>query len=251
MASLQDFSLIRSYVGSYQRDFGKEPQDAFYHFALGLLLDLQDDEVEDAITDNSYLLRSGSKQGGHDRGIDAVYIDSAEVKPTIHIFNFKYTSKFEKIVSNFPAGEIDKILNFLNDLMTKDPNLRRTVNPVLYTKVEEIWSIFDRVNPDFVIHLCANLYEGFEEREKDRFERGVHVHSNFDIRYHLMEDLVRRVTRGGKQRVDAKLRGIHRNFFEKPSDGDIRALILQVEARDLIRIVLDNDELRKHRLCEI
>jgi len=247
MASLQDFSVIRSYVERHQQDLDKGPEDAFYHFALNLILGLQDDEIEDAITDNNYLMKVSGSKGGHDRGIDAVHIDDADVRPTIHFFNFKYTSKFEKTSSHFPAGEIDKVLNFLSALMSKDLSLRETVNPILYSKVAEIWDIFDRANPDFVMHLCTNYYQGLEKGERQRFELGIHKHSNFQIKYHLMQDLVYLVTRRGKQKVNAKLRGIDRNFFEK-TDGDIRALILQVDARDLIRIVLDDEEVRNQAI---
>lgn len=51
------------------------------------------------------------------------------------------------------------------------------------------------------------------------------------------------LTRKGKKVVNAKFKGIDRNNFEK-SDGDIRALIVNVDARDLVRIVLDNEEIR-------
>jgi len=242
MPSLLDFSLINSHVKRYGSDLQKEPQDAFYYFVLNLLFGLQDDEIEDSITDTSYLQKEGN-QSGHDRGIDAVYIDTSDAKPTVHFFNFKYTSKFEKTLSHFPGNEIDKIVTFLNALISKDNNLKNTINPILFSKVEEIWEIFSHTNPIFVIHLCANFYNGLEPQEKTRFEREVHIHSNFDIQHHLLPEFVDRLTRKGKRVINAKLKGIDRNNFEK-SDGDIRALIVNVDARDLIRIVLDNDEIR-------
>jgi hypothetical protein len=58
-----------------------------------------------------------------------------------------------------------------------------------------------------------------------------------------MPDLVRLVTRKGKQVVNAKIKAIDKNFFEK-SDGDIQALIVDVDTRDLIRIVLDSEDWR-------
>ena len=68
-------------------------------------------------------------------------------------------------------------------------------------------------------------------------------HSNFLIKYHLMDDFVGLVTQKGKKSLNAKFKGIDKNFFEK-TDGDIRALILQIDSRDLIRIVIDDEELR-------
>jgi len=242
MPSLQDFSTINAHVVRLQKELTKEPSDAFYFVALGLILGLQDDEIEDSITDNSYLKKTGSL-GGHDRGIDALYIDYSDIRPVIHLFNCKYTSRFEKTSGNFPSGEIDKIVNFLHAVFGRDDKLGTTVNPVLFSKVEEIWDIFQKDNPDFVIHLCANLYNGLIPDEKARFEREVTVHSNFDIQYHLIDEFVNLLTKRGKKIVNARLKGIDRNNFEK-SDGDIRALIVNVDARDLIRIVLDNEEIR-------
>jgi hypothetical protein len=242
MPSLQDFSTINSHVNRLQKDIGKEPSDAFYFFALGLILGLQDDEIEDAITDNHYLKQTRGL-GGHDRGIDAIFVDHSDVKPTVHIFNCKYTTQFGKTDGNFPSGEIDKIVNFLNALLGKDEKLGTTVNPVLFSKIEEIWEIFQNTNPDFVIHLCANLYRGLIPDEKARFEREVNVHSNFEIKYHLMDEFVNLLTRQGKKVVNAKIRGIDKKNFEK-SDGDIRALIVNIDARDLVRIVLNNEDVR-------
>lgn len=242
MRSLQDFSLIQQHIMRYQKDLDKEPQDAFYFFLLSLVLSLQDDEIEDSITDNSYLAKIGDG-AGHDRGIDAVYIDETGSTPTIHFFNCKYTAKFEKTENHFPSNEIDKISTFLHQLMYKDESLEAQINPILYGKVKEIWNIFRTANPNFVFHICGNLYNGFIEDEKDRFEREIHRHSNFAIEYHLINDLVRRVTGRGKQIVNARLRAISRNYFEK-SNGDIRALIVNIEAIELIRVVLDNEQLR-------
>lgn len=263
MHSLQDFSLIHTHVQKYMNDFNLgTPSSAFSYFALNLILGLQDDEIEDAITDN-YLLKETGKTGGHDRGVDALYIDYEDVdgKPKINFFNFKYTDKFAKTKNNFPSNEIDKIVGFINDLMTQEESVKTTVNPILYGRIKEIWKIFEDVNPNFVIHLCANHYEGLEKSENERFKRAVHRHSNFEIKYHLIEDLVNLIQKKSKRNIKAKIRAIDKNIFEK-SDGDVRALIVNVDARDLIRIVLDDEtirddvnltnyeELKKHKILE-
>ena len=178
MATYQDYSTIKSHVDRYAKDLNTDPVSAFYFIALNLILGLQDDEIEDSITDNNYLVHMGDK-GGHDRGIDALYIDETDSKTVVHMFNFKYVGTFEKTSRNFPAGEIDKILNFLNSLMLKDCSLQQTVNPILYDKVKEIWNIFEKTIPHFVMHLCANLSKGLEKAEKTRFERGINVAFEF------------------------------------------------------------------------
>lgn len=121
MLSLQDFSLIQTNIQSCMKDFDiQEAPNAFYYFVLNLILNLQDDEIGDAITDSNYLRKYGSNSG-HDRGVDALYIDCNETdsKPTIHFFNCKYTEQFNKTSNNYPSVEIDKITSFLNDLISK------------------------------------------------------------------------------------------------------------------------------------
>ena len=243
VSSIQDFSLINTYVEKIKNDYVlSEPSDAFSFFALGLILGIQDDEIRDSITDNHYL-KTTENLGGHDRGIDAVYIADDEGETIIHFFNFKYTTKFDKTKNNFPSSEIDKVINFLSSLFQKDYDIKNNVNPVLYSKMKEIWGIFDKKNPTFQIHLCSNCYEGLESGEKVRFEREVNKHSNIKIKYHLLHDFVKLVTLRDKKIVNGKIKAIDKNFFEK-SDGDIRALIVDVDAKDLIRIVLDDEDIR-------
>jgi len=247
MASLQDFSLIHTNVQKYKRDFNlNSDSSAFSYFVLSLVLGLQDDEIQDAITDNCLLEEIG-KSSGHDRGIDALYIDydDANEKPRIYFFNFKYTNKFAKTKNNFPSGEIDKIISFLNDLMGQEDTIKDNINSTLYAKVEEIWNIFDfdNVNPNFTVCLCANHYHGLEKLERERFERAISRHSNFEIKYYLIEDLVGLVQRLSRQKINAKLKAINKNLFEK-SDGDVRALIVNIDAKDLIRVVLNDELLR-------
>lgn len=166
-------------------DFKLEaPSSAFSYFVLNLVLGLQDDEIKDAITDTNFLKEIGQKSG-HDRGIDALYVDYEDVdgKPKIHFFNFKFVNEFPKTKNNFPSGEIDKIVGFINDLMSGEKSIKDTVNLILYERIQEIWKIFEDVNPNFVIHLCANYYQGLERLENERFERAINRHSNFEIKY--------------------------------------------------------------------
>lgn len=247
MATLQDFSLINTKVQKYKKDFNLDSDSsAFSYFALKLILGLQDDEIKDAITDTNLLDRLG-KSSGHDRGIDALYIDYEDVseRPKIYLFNFKYTNRFPKIKNNFPSGEIDKINSFINDFMIQEEGIKNTINSSLYAKVEEIWEIFQDVNPSFVVCLCANYSSGLENLEKERFERAIQRHSNFDIKYYLIEELTQLVTKQSTQKVNAKIKAIDKQLFEK-TDGNIRALIVNVDAKDLIRIVLNDESIRNN-----
>jgi AIPR protein len=241
--SLQDFSLIESCIRKAKDDYGYDNDSiAFYFFALKLILDLQDDEIKDSITDN-YFLKVDGQKSGHDRGIDAVYINELDERPVIHLFNFKYAMSFNKTKGNFPASEIDKIVAFLSSLMQKDENLKSEVNPILYSKIEEIWEIFGRDSPSFCIHICTNYYYGFEEQEKLRFEREINKYRDFHTKFYLMHDFVKLVASRNKFPIDARFKAIDKQLFEK-SDGDLRALVTNIDAKDLIRITLNDKAIR-------
>src|SRR5258706_3171714 len=87
--SLQDFSLVRTHVQQYTSDYELD-NDAlgFMFFALDMILGLQDDDAEDAITDTSYLVHS-KKAAGHDWGIDVVFLEYVEKTVGFHLFHIK------------------------------------------------------------------------------------------------------------------------------------------------------------------
>lgn len=114
--TLQDFSLVRTFVKKIRNDLNlSDAVSAFYYFLLDSILKLQENEIDDSITDSNYLSLSG-KPAGHDIGIDALYIDSTTSPTTVHIFNYKYTEQFEKLDNNYSASEIDKLLSFFRSL---------------------------------------------------------------------------------------------------------------------------------------
>lgn len=241
--SLQDFSLVNSFVEKINNDNNlNSSSNAFYFFVMDCLFNLQDDEIEESITDNFYL-RSQNKESGHDRGIDIIYIDDSDTKAHVHIFNFKYTNKFDNTKKHFPSSEIDKILNYINLVIQQDEDLVNHVNPSLKNKTEEIWEIFKSQNPEFTIHLCSNHYHGLESNEKRRLELELGKYSNFTVVEHTITEWVKLITKSGKKNINAKIRVIDKNYFEK-SFGDIRALIAHFDAKDLVRMIMNDDEVR-------
>lgn len=242
---LQDYSLIHQGVQKAKRDFSlADDSNGFYFVVLSVLLDLQDDEIDNAITDNFYQTAKG-RPAGKDRGIDAIYVDSIDQRSVIHFFNAKYTSKFEKSEGYGPANEIDKIESFLAALMTKDPELVNDVNSALSGKVKEILDEIENRNPIFVVHICSNKTEAFEPQEQARFERVLSKYSSFTAEYHTQASLAARLAHKGRIRVNGKIKAIDTNIFEI-SGGDVRALILHVDATELLRLLCDRDHLRNN-----
>lgn len=242
--SLQDYSLINSAVKKIMVDYKIEDNaNAFIFFGLDIILQLQEDEINDSVTDN-FFLKKMKKHGGHDRGIDAIYIDESDKIANVHLFNFKYTTKFENTTNFFPSGEIDKILSFLESLMSKDINCKDNTNQTLYEKMKEIWLLFDSQTPEFIIHICGNYYNIFENLERKRFENAIkQKYTNIKIEYYIIPDLIKKITNKGKKVVSAKIKAINKNLFEK-SDGNIRALIVNIDTKDLIKIVINDEDLR-------
>ncbi len=140
MATLLDWNALeyklQSYVGQY--DDCVSPQTAFHHVLMEYTLSIDPEEIEDSITD-----------GGNDRGIDAVYVDDRDANNNIHLFQLKFASTFEKSKRNFPSSEIDKLLSFISDVLDQKANLKKTCNPILWGKVQEIWDALKRPHPSF------------------------------------------------------------------------------------------------------
>jgi len=242
----QDYSLINSVVDKkVEEHLLMDSPSGFYFLIMDLLLSLSEDEIKDSITDSNFLNISGETTG-HDRGIDAVYIDGNKDNPNtrIHLFSCKYAMTFKvSRDKNIPSKDIDSILNLIHSIMQEDENLIEEVNPFLFSKVEEIWEIQKGVNPSFVLHICTNYAKGFEKKEQERLERGIRNYGKFSVNYMLMPDIVRRLTTAGKEPVNAKISALGLDYFEK-SDGDVRALIANFDARDLIRIAINDEEAR-------
>jgi hypothetical protein len=241
--SAQDFAVIHQHVLRAKQDNSLEDESqAFHHVLLGTLFDLQDDEIDAAITDDHYRVAKGDSPG-KDRGIDAIHIDERMTPPVIHFFNSKYTADIEKTQSFFPSNELDKISTFLSQLMARDSALPSDINAALHAKVAEIWDQISKTNPRFVVHFASNYTEGLTVEEEQRLRSSLKVYSDFTCEFHTQSSLANKLARRGRIEVNGKFKAIHKNLFEK-SAGDIRALIVHVEAEQLIRLLCDNAALR-------
>lgn len=241
--SLHDFSLINAKTTKVMKEQNiKRISNAFLFFSLEALLELQDDEIRDSITDSCYL-NDETEERGRDRGIDAVYIDDQNEVPIIHLFNCKYTEDSNKSKkNNFPSGEIDKLLTFINDLMTEDDNLQNT-NNILFSKVNEIWELMKKKETKFIIHICSNHYLGLEKTEKERFENQIKKYSSINFEYNLLTNLSDKISEFNRISINGKVRVIKKDLFDK-AGGDIRALILNIQGIDLIRMILSDKDMR-------
>ena len=97
-ATFRDFNLLNRLITAKGEDIGTDNKSlAFMPLVLEMLLNINIEEAEDSITDSHYIATLNGSERKHDKGIDAIYIDEQDAKkPIIHLFNFKYTNKYEK-----------------------------------------------------------------------------------------------------------------------------------------------------------
>jgi len=231
MATLLDWNAVSHKVKSYigESPYCTTPGRAFTYVALEYLLSLSPEEIEDAITD-----------GPNDRGIDAVYVDERDGRNVIHLFQFKHVNSFAQAKKNFPSTEVDKLLSFCMDLLNQDSGMKDTCNPILWTKVQEIWSALSNPTPSFEVHFCANM-EGLIQTQKQRVISALAGYRSFNVNHHTLDTLVRLIIEKKQPKIDAHLRVVDKNYFER-TDGNIRGLIVTLEATELIKLVTDPDE---------
>jgi len=241
--SLQNHSLIHNFAKKAKQENGLTSEAmGFYFVLLSTLFDVQDDEIENSITDNAYWTAKGHSPT-RDRGVDLIYIDEQIDPPVIHLVTCKYTSIFEKSRSFFPGNEVDKLLTFVADLNARKSHLLHKVTPALRARVLEIWNLIQKANPVFVVHVCSNYTEGLIQVEADRLRDSLKAYSGFSYATETQYTLATRLAGRGRTRVDTKLTAVHRNLFEK-SGGDVRALIVHVEGEQLIRALSADQKVR-------
>jgi hypothetical protein len=125
--TLVDYGLIESGIKTHCEN-GVGRGIAFANYVTQTIFGVPPDQVKDAVVD-----------GGHDRGIDIIYID--ESNRVINICSCKCVANFKKATHNFPGDEIDKIISFIDDLLFHRDEMLNSVNGALATKIREIWEL--------------------------------------------------------------------------------------------------------------
>lgn len=236
MATLLDWNALshkcKSYIG--ESDYATTEKRAFHHIVLEYLLDLSPEEITDSITD-----------GSDDRGVDAVFVDDRDDRNVIHLFQFKHTNVFANAKNNFPSNEIDKILSFCADILNQNRSMKDTCNPVLWTKVQDIWFALDQASPSFCIHFCGNM-EPMVMAQQKRVKNALDEYGSFSIEHHSLDSIVQLFVDKKRPQIDATIRAVDKNYFER-TDGNIRGLICTIEATELIKLITDPEDPKKVR----
>ncbi len=224
MSNLSTFSMLNERVNKYKQDYSLENSSiAFIWLGLETVLNLNEDEIEDAITD-----------GSMDGGIDAFHI----IERDVHIFNFKYTETFEHTKNNFPEGEINKILVTMEGIYSKTIK-KEDVNEVLWDKICEIWELFEKGSLNFKYYLCSNKQKPVD-RAKRKFETNLDKYRFVSYYYIDQEDFVSKILEKKYKKVDGEFNFIEKQYFDR-SDGPLKGIVATITASDLINLVKNPD----------
>ena len=225
MTNLVTFSTINEKTKKYLNDYSLDDMNtAFEWLSLEAILNLNEDEIEDAITD-----------GSMDGGIDAIHIADRDV----HIFNFKYTELFENTKNNFPELEIDKILVTMAGIYGKSIK-KDDVNELLWEKVNEIWDLFEKGSLNFKYYLCSNKEKPIEHAKR-KFEQNLDKYKYVEYNYYDQEDIVSRILEKKYRKINGKINFVDLQYFDR-SDGPLKGIVATVAATDLIKLVQDPNE---------
>ena len=237
MPTLLDWNALTNKLGVYVGQYEDCPtqQTAFSHVVMEYAIGLDPEQIEDSITD-----------GTDDRGIDAVYVDDRDGHNTVHLFQFKFAATFAKAKRNFPSNEIDKILSFCADVLDENQHLKKSCNPLLWAKVQEIWQGLKKPNPRFEVHFAGNMLPLVETQRK-RAEQALLKYRTFTVRQHTLESVVGLFIEYKEEKIDASLQVVDKNYFER-SDGNIRGLIATVAAEGIVGLITDQEDSSQVRL---
>lgn len=225
--TLIDWSTVNSRIEQYTSEFDYDTRSqALAHVLLDALFPLTPEEISECITD-----------GPNDRGVDAVLIQELNDGDRIDLFQVKCGESFEKAAKHFPAVEIDKLLAFISDVLAKKDSLRKTANPILWGKVQEIWEAFDRGTPSFVVHFASNL-QGLEPTQRERAEESLRRYRTFSIREHTLSSLAVLLIEAKKPSIDREIQVVDDQCFERV-DGNVRGLVATVQASSLVEMIRD------------
>lgn len=241
--NLQKFSTLHQHVKAARARLALPAvPEAFPFVLLPLIVGLREDEVEGTITDNHFQKIRG-KPSGHDRGTDAIHIETDGTDSTIHIFNLKYKADFDRTEGFFPSSEIDKVVGFIRAVLHKDLALIGDANQVLIDKVREIWDEIENRRTTFVLHFVSNLTEGFAPDEDRRLQNILSAFNTVSYDCETQSTIAARLADKNRRRINGKFVGIDKNLFET-SGGSVRALVVHADAVQILRLLCNDSGLR-------
>lgn len=219
--------------------------DAFYFVALKYYLNISEDNIHESITDLSYIKGQDVKGTERDNGIDAIYIDRKE--KVIYIFSFKCSQNKDK-VKNYPSDECDKILSYLDIILSYDSTKNYYFNEKLKQKTQEIIDFLGEEVATIKVVFISNYYQGLEPTKKTVFEENLREkNSNIQFEeFHLNDFMDKYLIRNRKEykgicSVDKDM------MFPKSPNSEVSLFVVKIKALDLLKLFIEDKAKREQK----
>ncbi len=224
MVAKLEWSMLDGAIKRCQQKYNlATTSSAFPYLVLTRLFPDIEDDIEDLITD-----------GGNDCGVDAVHINRIDNNAHVHIFQFKCGGKIENAEKYFSANQADKTITFVSQLFDEDAALEKTCNPYLWDKVQEVWEIIREAKTKFTVYFCSNG-KNLAPEQSARVRNFLSKY-NVELKELNFESVLKLISDQKENELSLTLTAIDRQIFER-SDGDIRGIVANISARDLIKAI--------------
>lgn len=223
MANTATFSVLNAKVQKIFSDENVETLGmAFEILCLRTLFKLNDEEIEEALTDN-----------GHDGEVDAIYISER----VVHLMTFKYTDDPDQTIKNYPGTEIDQFAQTVDAIIGRTLD-RRTINTAVWDKYEEIKTLITTGKVEYKIYVVSNKLPPVSS-SKVKLSNIIDEYQIIEKPIYLtQDDLVAKILENRTEKISGSLHFIHRQYFEK-SEGNLKTVIGAISANDLIALIKD------------
>lgn len=220
--SLIDYSAVEAGVTA-REPFAFSREHAFQRYVLETVFDVLPDDVDQHIID-----------GGGDRGVDIIYIDHSS--RIINICSTKTVSGFKQSQKNFPGKEVDKLISFVDELLSVSDFLIESANPALQQRIRLGWDILETDHYDIKVHLFSNqLPLALTEARRLTAALG---EKNVSLHEHHLYELSHGVARSYSPQFTKSIKLIRDNCFECTEDSH-RGLTAKIALLDLFQFLMD------------
>lgn len=173
--------------------------------------------------------------GGNDRGVDLFFIDDRDGRKDIHLIQTKCVDTFEKSKNNFPGNEVDKIISFVNDLVTEDTEALRTANPLLKAKIADASFILREADATITVHFVSNTAPLIDNEIK-RIENAFARYAAIRFQMHDLDALSDFFLEKRAPNLVREITAVDTNFFDR-TDQNIRGVVCTVVASDIVEMI--------------
>lgn len=155
------------------------------------------------------------------------------------MFQFKHVKSFDNSKNTFTSNEIDKILSFVENLLQKSEAIKKTCNPLLWNKVQDIWSALEESVHSIQIHLCTNA-SALTPSHTKRFEEALRPYQHATLKQHDLIWFSRHLLKGALSDREYALGLVEDQYYGR-TDGFAKGLIGTVRGSEIVRLITDPD----------